>query len=563
MTGGRLRLGQFAAAPNQSVLLPAVSSTLFPRLTRRSRRAFQVGLAVVVTTLLILSALRIAPALIAVGAVGIPLLFVLYLRQSGALREIPRHLLVVAATLGAGLGVAGMLTTGELVANSYDISVTAGMAMNKYLRHGLALPLGAAMLELLPALAARALSRPPRKALDGFVIGALGALAFSSAATLTRLAPQFALGMIASHRSFAGLIVEAAISGLTVPLTAAAAGGTAGVAMWFTPSPDASRTARRRTRAALAALTVAVVSIFIGVAVTDAAGLAQLHVLFLHIALAVAAGLVLRLSLQIALLHEAAARNPQPPPYCGFCGAPLPDEKFCPACGVAVAALPPAGQPETHAGRLVGVWTLGNAAVAVALIAVSLLVTTKPQRYTCPPDCGRPPIGTPVKDLPRYTAEDGGFSVTYPAEGSAYEVTTDSTGVSARWKAGDGGVLKLFAEPAAGRGPRDIAMALLKKKIPDATIAYEIPNAMVGYQPGYGAVADRWPPSSGASYIRLRIIVVVAVKNDLALVAAAVGPFHEFGPTFGPGPPSGANLEIAQDMGKYVNSFRWKGDPAD
>ena len=55
---------------------------------------------------------------------------------------------------------------------------------------------------------------------------------------------------------------------------------------------------------------------------------------------------------------------------------------------------------------------------------------------------------------------------------------------------------------------------------------------------------------------------MVAVKNDLALVASAVGPFHAFGPDFGPGPPSGANLEIAEDMGKYVNSFSWRGDPA-
>jgi len=30
---------------------------------------------------------------------------------------------------------------------------------------------------------------------------------------------------------------------------------------------------------------------------------------------------------------------------------------------------------------------------------------------------------------------------------------------------------------------------------------------------------------------------------------------------FGPGPPSPANLQIAQDMGQYVNSFSWRGDP--
>lgn len=69
--------------------------------------------------------------------------------------------------------------------------------------------------------------------------------------------------------------------------------------------------------------------------------------------------------------------------------------------------------------------------------------------------------------------------------------------------------------------------------------------------------------SSASSYLHLRILLLVAVKNDVALAAAAVGPFQEFGPDTGPGLPSGANLMIAQDMGKYVNSFRWKGDPLD
>lgn len=61
---------------------------------------------------------------------------------------------------------------------------------------------------------------------------------------------------------------------------------------------------------------------------------------------------------------------------------------------------------------------------------------------------------------------------------------------------------------------------------------------MVGYQPGYGEVADTWPQSSTASYRRIRILVLAAVKNDLALVAFATGPYHAFGPDFGPGPPS-------------------------
>ena len=139
---------------------------------------------------------------------------------------------------------------------------------------------------------------------------------------------------------------------------------------------------------------------------------------------------------------------------------------------------------------------------------------------------------------------------------------TNATGVTADLNVGDGGTLQLFSEPAAGRSPKDIAAGLVRKTFPDARTAYQIPNAMVGYQPGYGEAADCWPQGANASYSRMRVLVMVAVKNDVALVASAVGPYPSFGPDFGSGTPSGANLEIALDMGKYVNSFAWRGDPA-
>jgi hypothetical protein len=74
-------------------------------------------------------------------------------------------------------------------------------------------------------------------------------------------------------------------------------------------------------------------------------------------------------------------------------------------------------------------------------------------------------------------------------------------------------------------------------------------------------VANFQPLAASNQSDLLRVIVIVAVKNDLALVAAAAGPFRQFTPSVGPGPPSPANLQIAQDMGKYVNSFSWRGDP--
>jgi hypothetical protein len=217
--------------------------------------------------------------------------------------------------------------------------------------------------------------------------------------------------------------------------------------------------------------------------------------------------------------------------------------------------------PKTSHRRLLVVWVAAIGLVAAGLVFMSGALEKPSARYVCPPDCGRPPIGEPVTINPRFTSADGAFSVAYPAEGSAYKVTTKADGITADLQAGDGGTMRLFSVPAGGRTPRDIAIALVKQTFPDTKTAYEIPNAMVGYNRGFGMVADCWPQGATASYSRMRVIVMVAVKNDLALVAGAVGPYHEFGPDFGSGKPSAANLQIALDMGKYVNSFAWRGDP--
>jgi hypothetical protein len=216
--------------------------------------------------------------------------------------------------------------------------------------------------------------------------------------------------------------------------------------------------------------------------------------------------------------------------------------------------------PKTSYRRLLVVWVVAMGLVAAGLVALAAGREKPPARYACPPDCGRPPLGEPVTINPRYTVPNGTFSVAYPAEGSAYKVTLGDRGVIAELLTGDGGTMNLFSEPANGRAPRQIATDLLKATFPDNKMAYEIPNAMVGYQPGYGMVADWWPQGANSSSSRQRIVVMVAVKNDLALVAGGVGPYHAFGPDFGSGKPSAVGLQLALDMGKYVNSFTWRDD---
>lgn len=225
-----------------------------------------------------------------------------------------------------------------------------------------------------------------------------------------------------------------------------------------------------------------------------------------------------------------------------------------------MTARTPAGTPQGSRGAryfvVMGLWLVGLV-TAMAVLSVVDTRVTPPPLYVCPPDCGGPPTGIPVSTNPRYRAPDGSFEVSYPAPGAAYTVTTDDTGVTARWIAGDGGTIRLFGIPAGGRPARQVAEQVMNDTFPDAVVDYELPNATVGFQPGYGVVADFLAEKRASP---VRVIIIAAVKDDLALVAVADGPFMQFGPGRGPGMPSPANLQIAQDMGKYVDSFTWRDE---
>ena len=77
--GGRLRMGAYAAAPGEQVLRLSVASSLFPHLPHRSRTPFRMGLAVLFLALIAFALLRWQAPLIVVSALGLPLVFLLYL----------------------------------------------------------------------------------------------------------------------------------------------------------------------------------------------------------------------------------------------------------------------------------------------------------------------------------------------------------------------------------------------------------------------------------------------------------------------------------------------------
>jgi hypothetical protein len=242
--------------------------------------------------------------------------------------------------------------------------------------------------------------------------------------------------------------------------------------------------------------------------------------------------------------------RPEAAPLRDWPGYSVPDESY---------AAPAARTTST--ARLLLIVVTGVALVVALSVLASLWLTPPKAQFVCPPDCGQPPISKPVATNPVFTSSSGEFSVSYPGPGTAYEATFEDNGVVLDLLAGDGGTLRLFGQPANGQTPRQIANDLLRDHYPDASFSYEIPNAFVGYELGYGEVADDYPADAIGDDGRNRVLIMVAVKNDYALIAAAAGPYREFTPEFGSGHPSGANFFLALDMGKYVNSFRWRGDP--
>lgn len=165
---------------------------------------------------------------------------------------------------------------------------------------------------------------------------------------------------------------------------------------------------------------------------------------------------------------------------------------------------------------------------------------------------------TPVDSWDHFHAQDGSFSFAYPDHASA-----QANGVS--WTYQDD-TAQIFGVPANNLTPQQIAQQFIKARFPNATLGYEIPNARVGYQGGYGEIDNLVPQNSSGPYNPQRVLIMVAVKNGTAVVAEAAGPvFYPADPGDTIMHATGAELQIADDSNAlfhyWVNSVSWKGDP--
>src|SRR5215218_8558248 len=187
------------------------------------------------------------------------------------------------------------LASGSVVSAFYDVSLADRESRRLAVLAGIGVPVGGAILMLVPVLVMR-FARPTRDALHGFVIGSLGAICFTAAATLVRLAPQFATGLVAGDRPASVLLVQAGVQGVAAPITAAALGGLVGAALCF------------GGRSLVASSVLVTLALYAVLGVTEvASALEGLH-LGAHLMITVLAVLALRIGLQYCLLNEGRDR---------------------------------------------------------------------------------------------------------------------------------------------------------------------------------------------------------------------------------------------------------------
>ena len=345
--GAATRTHAHSAFPDEGVLRLAVVSSLFPHLAGASRGAYRVAFGLIVVLLVGLAVAGLTAPVIAVSALAIPLLFLIYLYEV-APREarfaIPTAVIFVA---GAALGVAWALLLGPLVSDSLVPGLATSLTNGGVLASAAAAPAIGQLLMLLPVALAW-LRRPDRsEALDGYTVGVASALGLTMAATLTELAPLLRAGNLAEGSSVLANLTEAVIRGISVPLVAAAATGYIGAALWSRRGTGSAAGGRWFTHPVPALVIALVVEIGLGYA--DDAVLPDIVLLAVHLAAAAVALLALRIGLHHVLLHEQRDVRIGPPRVCPHCHRVVPAMPFCPMCGVAERAtrLNPQAPPVT------------------------------------------------------------------------------------------------------------------------------------------------------------------------------------------------------------------------
>ncbi len=334
------RYHAYAAFPEEPVIRLAITTSLFPHLSHHTKNLFRAATAGIALLLVVLAIWGAEAPLIAVASLGFPLLFVLYLfeidgPEKTSLRVPVGAALLVGGILGVGWGEIGSHFVNEALSPSLNASPEARC---NSITTAIVVPLAGVVLTSTTALIVRTARARRLEALDGFVIGAGGALGFVLTAAIVQLSSLLRGGQL-SQLPFTNTVTLAIIRGLTVPVTAAVTIGLVGCTLWVQRRDNSPSQRRWLTLPAAAVGFAALLQVGLGFA--DLANLVDSELLVVHLAAMAVAILGMRLALHHTLLHERHDPSVGVPYVCAHCHHAVPLMQFCPQCGIARHATSP------------------------------------------------------------------------------------------------------------------------------------------------------------------------------------------------------------------------------
>jgi hypothetical protein len=259
-----------------------------------------------------------------------------------------------------------------------------------------------------------------------------------------------------------------------------------------------------------------------------------------------------------------------------------------PWIGFALAVGQPSPVQRAHHARLLAIFSAGLVAIMVALLLTAI---TKEPDTTPVPRChlgGCPGLpyqassqllssGTPEPPPDgSFASEDGLFSLGFfvPNILGRPTVTQSSSGLVLTFSSETlsngtntvhlgGGKIEVgdvSGDALEGASAQQVVQNIVSTDMPSASLAYEMPDALVGDVPGYGGVYDDDVNSASGEQIDYRVGLMAAVVNGVAIIVMALGPDD---PSFQSLPflshPSFVDLDLAINGGldAITNSIRW------
>ena len=322
--------------PTSQWCVSGVATSLFPHLSYRARVPFRAALGFIVALLVVFALAGTVAPLIAVCALGVPLLFLLYIFEVDPYEGTFVLSTGISLVIGAGLGTGWALMASPYVDQALQPAPSASLTSAHALVAAVVVPTLAQLLMCVPIVVVRAIQRGRRESLDGFVAGATGALGFTLAATLVLLSPWLTDGQF-THQPFLVNLSQAAERGLGLPLISAMGTGLIGASLWVTRASASAARGRWITSPAVAFLFAEAIQV--GWAFGNLAVLPDPDIILIQVAAIAVLTVLMRVGIHHVLIHEASEDSIGAPRVCAHCSHLVPTMSFCPQCGVADRAI--------------------------------------------------------------------------------------------------------------------------------------------------------------------------------------------------------------------------------